>query len=64
MGKIKSLIKDLGFPIACCLILFYGSFKIIDNNTRALNDIRIELTRLSERINRAYPVTEFPSPVK
>lgn len=58
MAQITQLIGSLGFPIACCIYLFWHNQKVEDAHkeemakmTEALNNNTIALTTLSERLN-------------
>lgn len=57
MGEIVSIISTVGFPIACCLIMFYWCMKQeerhkaeTDKLAEALNNNTLALTKLSERM--------------
>lgn len=59
---ISALIQNLGFPIACCIALFYRNNKLeeshkadlkaleqsIDNNTTMMNNVLTELQVIKE----------------
>jgi len=47
MENIVTLISNVGFPIACCVILFIQQNKLITT----LNEISTTMSVLSERIN-------------
>lgn len=43
---ITKLITNVGFPIACCIIMFFQNEKMrqsLDNNTQALLEIKTKL---------------------
>ena len=44
--EIKELITSIGFPICCCVVLFYNNSKF----TEALNNLNVTLTNLVNRI--------------
>lgn len=46
MEEITMLISNVGFPIACCVILFINNSKF----TEVLNKINISLTELCDRL--------------
>lgn len=46
MEEITMLISNVGFPIACCIILFINNSKFTD----VLNKINISLTELCDRL--------------
>ena len=46
MEEITQLISNVGFPIACCIVLFYNNTKFTDT----LNNLNITLKELSTRI--------------
>lgn len=46
MEEITTLISNVGFPIACCVILFINNAKF----TEVLNKINISLTELCDRL--------------
>ena len=46
MEEITNLITNVGFPIACCVVLFYNNSKF----TEALNNLNLTLRELSTRI--------------
>ena len=44
--EIKELITSVGFPICCCVVLFYNNSKF----TETLNNLNVTLTNLVNRI--------------
>lgn len=57
MESIVPLISNLGFPIVCCLIMFYWCSKQeerhkqeTDKLAQALNNNTLALTKLAERM--------------
>ena len=46
MGEVTNLITNVGFPIACCVVLFYNNSKF----TEALNNLNVTLKEISTRI--------------
>ena len=46
MEEISQLISNVGFPIACCIVLFYNNTKF----TETLNNLNVTLKELSTRI--------------
>ena len=44
--EITSAITTLGFPICCCVVLFYNNSKF----TETLNNLNVTLTNLVNRI--------------
>ncbi len=46
MEEITQLISNVGFPIACCIVLFYNNTKF----TETLNNLNITLKELNTRI--------------
>ena len=46
MDEIVNLITNVGFPIACCVVLFYNNSKF----TEALNNLNVTLKEISTRI--------------
>ena len=46
MNEVTNLITNVGFPIACCVVLFYNNSKF----TEALNSLNITLKEISTRI--------------
>lgn len=46
MEEISQLITNVGFPIACCIVLFYNNTKF----TETLNNLNVTLKELSTRI--------------
>ena len=46
MDEIINLITNVGFPIACCVVLFYNNSKF----TEALNNLNVTLKEISTRI--------------
>ena len=46
MEEITQLISNVGFPIACCVVLFYNNTKF----TETLNNLNVTLKELSTRI--------------
>lgn len=59
VSMVTSLIGSLGFPIACCIALFYQLHKSDENHkeemqkvTEALNQNTIAITQLTEKLER------------
>lgn len=48
MEEITQLITNVGFPIACCIVLFYNNSKF----TEALNSLNVTLKEISTRIEK------------
>lgn len=48
MEEITTLISNVGFPIACCVILFINNSKF----TEVLSKINVSLTELCDRLER------------
>ena len=46
IDEIKELITSVGFPICCCVVLFYNNSKF----TETLNNLNVTLTNLVNRI--------------
>ena len=46
MNELINLITNVGFPIACCVVLFYNNSKF----TEALNNLNVTLKEISTRI--------------
>ena len=46
MEEIVNIISTVGFPICCCVVLFYNNSKF----TETLNSLNITLTNLVNRI--------------
>ena len=46
IDEIKELITAVGFPICCCIVLFYNNSKF----TETLNNLNVTLTNLVNRI--------------
>lgn len=46
MNEVTNLITNVGFPIACCVVLFYNNSKF----TEALNNLNVTLKEISTRI--------------
>lgn len=46
MDEVTNLITNVGFPIACCVVLFYNNSKF----TEALNNLNVTLKEMSTRI--------------
>ena len=44
IDEIKELITSVGFPICCCVVLFYNNSKF------TLNNLNVTLTNLVNRI--------------
>ena len=60
VSTVTSLIGSLGFPIACCIALFYQLHKSDENHkeemakmTDALNNNTVALTKLTDHITRS-----------
>ena len=59
LTAIAQMISTVGFPIACCIIMFQALTKEQENHkqemsavTAALNNNTIALTKLSDRLER------------
>lgn len=48
MEEITQLITNVGFPIACCIVLFYNNSKFNDT----LNNLNVTLKEISTRIEK------------
>ena len=51
---ITSLISNVGFPIACCIVLFRQNSKFTETitaNTEALNKLAEKIERMNENDN-------------
>lgn len=48
MEEIKDLITGVGFPIACCIVLFFNNQKF----TEALNQLNVTLTNIVNRLEQ------------
>ena len=51
---ITSLISNVGFPIACCIVLFRQNSKFTETitaNTEALNKLADKIERMNENDN-------------
>ena len=46
MNELTNLITNVGFPIACCIVLFYNNSKF----TETLNSLNVTLKEISTRI--------------
>lgn len=46
MDEVTSLITNVGFPIACCVVLFHNNSKF----TEVLNNLNVTLKEISTRI--------------
>ena len=46
MDELINLITNVGFPIACCVVLFYNNSKF----TETLNSLNVTLKEISTRI--------------
>ena len=58
-STIASLISQVGFPIACCCVMFYSLTREQDNHKQemtamveAVNNNTIALTKLAEKIEK------------
>jgi len=49
-ADIVTLIGNLGFPIAVTVWLLYERKKVIDANTEALNQLKIVIVKLVEKL--------------
>ena len=45
-----NFIQRVGFPIFMCIVLSYLMFEVMNKNTQAVNDLRIAIIQLTERI--------------
>lgn len=48
MQEITNLITNVGFPIACCIVLFYNNTKF----TEVLNSLNVTLKEISTRLEQ------------
>lgn len=48
MTEFTNLISNVGFPIACCVVLFYNNSKF----TETLNTLNVTLKEISTRIEQ------------
>ena len=48
MEEIEKLITGVGFPIACCIVLFFNNQKF----TEALNQLNVTMTNLVNRLEQ------------
>ena len=48
MTELSNLISNVGFPIACCIVLFYNNTKF----TETLNNLNVTLKEISTRIEQ------------
>ena len=46
MSEITNLISNVGFPIACCVVLFYNNTKF----SETLNNLNVTLKEISTRL--------------
>ena len=46
--EITQIITNVGFPIACCIVLFYNNSKFNDT----LNNLNVTLKEISTRIEK------------
>ena len=46
MSEVVELISNVGFPIACCVVLFINNSKF----TQALSDLNLTLKEMNTRI--------------
>ena len=46
----STFIQRIGFPIFMCLVLSYLMFEVLNKNTQAVNDLRVAIVTLTERI--------------
>ena len=52
MDEIISLISNVGFPIACCVVLFIQNSKFneaLNNNTKTLQELVNEIRRSDKK---------------
>ena len=54
---ITNLISSLGFPIVCCIVLFYQNQKLMESHhqemekiTESVNNNTLALTKLADKI--------------
>ncbi len=47
MEEIVSMISNVGFPIACCIVMFINNGKF----TEALNNLNVTLKEISTRMD-------------
>lgn len=47
MEEIVSIISNVGFPIACCIVMFINNGKF----TEALNNLNVTLKEISTRMD-------------
>ena len=48
MEEIEKLITGVGFPIACCVVLFFNNQKF----TEALNQLNVTMTNIVNRLEQ------------
>lgn len=58
VNSVSNLIGSVGFPIACCIALFWYITKITaahkeetNNLVNAINDMRVTMTQLVDKLN-------------
>lgn len=47
VGAISSLITSVGFPIACCICLFY----LLNKQTETLNELKLVMIKLIDKLD-------------
>lgn len=47
VSAISTLITSVGFPIACCICLFY----LLNKQTETLNELKIVMTKLIDKLD-------------
>jgi hypothetical protein len=47
-NTLIAAIGSIGFPIVMCLLFFFGLKKSIDNNTSAINNMKITMQQLCD----------------
>lgn len=48
---IVSLIGSLGFPIVAYIMVFQYMQKLMDNNTKAINDLTLTVQKLTDKLD-------------
>lgn len=52
LNDIGYFVGSLGFPIVMCILMYKGMRTSIDNNTDAINELRIANAKLCEKLDR------------
>jgi hypothetical protein len=56
LEKIKSLVKDLGFPVAVSLVLLYICFSTLRDNTTAIRGLDKTISLLTQQLRSNCPL--------